>query len=505
MINLFKHQEIGAKWLEDKKSAALFWTMGTGKTRTVIYAARRIYEQRKIDRVLVLCPAAVQISWRSELAKIAASESFDYNLLRYDSSELRFKCEYVGGHVNGNRQHLPFAVVSYAMLQQPRHVKTVSKWAASGKTALICDESSFLKNRTAAQMKGSYEVASSCDFRWLLSGTPVSNSPLDLWAQAEVMEPARSAGPNKGFANWYAFRAEFVTLVSRKMGQIRFQEVVGYKNLDKLTKRWEKFVSRVEKKDCLDLPEKVFIEREVALNKETWRIYQEMKKKALAQFPDGEIKVEPNAAVRLMRLGQITSGHYGGMETPVITVDEKKSTITHAIECLSDISSEKIDWLLEQITEGELSGRVIVWCRWRRERERLALMLKEKGHPYSEICGDQTAKQRDEAIMQFETAAMANIPFALLAQPHAGGFGLNLQAASTAVFLSNDYSWATRMQAEDRIHRSGQTQKCVYIDVLAVGPDGQRTVDHVIFEALREKNDLATWTTNQWRKALDDE
>jgi len=276
------------------------------------------------------------------------------------------------------------------------------------------------------------------------------------------------------------------------MGQIRFQEVVGYKNLDKLTKRWEKFISRVEKKDCLDLPEKVFIEREVALDDETWRLYKDLKRDALVELSKDDVRVEPNAAVRLLRLCQITSGHYGyeiDAETPSV---------------VNDISSEKLDWLLEQIIDGELSGRVIVWCRWRRERERLALLLKEKGHPYSEICGDQTAKQRQEAVFQFETAAMVNIPFALLAQPHAGGFGLNLQAASTAVFLSNDYSWATRVQAEDRIHRSGQTQKCVYIDVLAVGPDGQRTVDHVIFEALREKNDLATWTTNQWRKALDD-
>jgi len=171
---------------------------------------------------------------------------------------------------------------------------------------------------------------------------------------------------------------------------------------------------------------------------------------------------------------------------------------------VDDISSEKLDWLTEQVVAGELAsqGPVIVWCRWRRERERLAEMLASKGHPYTEVYGGQTVMRRDKAIRDFQCGG--DLPRCLLAQPHAGGFGLNLTAAHVAVYLSNDYSWATRVQSEDRCHRVGQTNCVTYVDVLAISPSGGKTVDHAILAALKEKADIAQWTCAKWRNVLDD-
>ena len=484
-LNLFAHQTKGISFLSEREGAGLFWEMGVGKTRTALQAARNFFDsrgKRKIDRVLVLCPASVRFAWLEELRKLSSeSSSFDTNVVAY--KDLKFYCVEVLGTLNGNpNSHMPVAIVSYSLLQQERHSAKIASWCAAGKTILIADESSYLKNRTAKQTKGTRSVAEACVARWLLSGTPVTNSPLDLWAQAEVMYPTeRGKGPLYGFASWYQFRSAYAELQLRRMGQHSFTEVVGYKNLDKLQARFSRFVSRVEKKDCLDLPEKTYTVREVALGKDAWKLYEELKKECLLTLSDGERKPEPNAAVRLLRLSQLTSGHLG-------VTDESEKPL--------DLSSEKIDWLIEALLEGELANekKIIIWCRWRRERER----LNEKIEGAVQIYGGQSEKQRASSILCFQNYG-ARI---LLAQPHAGGFGLNLTQAHTAVYMSNDYSWAVRAQSEDRMHRTGQSNPCLYIDVVATGPDGERTVDHAILEALKAKEDLATWTCAKWKAAL---
>lgn len=511
-MTLFAHQLAGISFLQEREGALLAYDMGTGKSRTALIAARRFFDSRgknKIDRVLVLAPASVKFAWREEINKLAcASSSFHTRIIVYKNQE--FICEQTLG--SGEHQtYMPVAIISYSLLQQERHAALISKWCAGGRTVLICDESSYLKNRTAKQTKGAKAVAEACAYRWLLSGTPVTNSPLDLWSQAEVMYPLeRGKGPLHGFLNWYAFRASFAELQLRRMGQHSFTEVIGYKNINKLQKRFDPFISRVEKKDCLDLPDKVWTVREVALGAETWKLYCELKKDCLLSLGNGEVRPEPNAAVRLLRLSQLTSGHVGA--TPegsnwedALLGDILKNPSDKVIGALNtDISSEKLSWLVEALTEGELANEraTIIWCRWRRERERLHDLLLQKQKTYTwAIYGGQSEKVREDNLKKFKENW--DKPSVLLAQPHAGGFGLNLTNAHTAVYMSNDYSWSVRAQSEDRMHRSGQVNKCLYIDVLATGPKGERTIDHTILAVLKEKKDLASMTCSQWKKALE--
>jgi len=170
---------------------------------------------------------------------------------------------------------------------------------------------------------------------------------------------------------------------------------------------------------------------------------------------------------------------------------------------IRDISSEKLNWVVSEIIDGEFSSQlaILIWCRWRRERERLTQMLREKQIPVHEIFGGQSQKQRDSAIESFQLDTPARR--ILIAQQHSGGFGLNLTAASVAIFLSNDFSYTARIQAEDRMHRIGQNNNCLYLDILAVGPNSQRTVDHAVLEALREKRSLADFTCKQWKRVLE--
>ena len=503
-MNLFKHQQDGAELLVSKRSFLLAWEMGCGKTRTAIDAALRLYAQKKIDRVVVFCPAAVRYAWGEELGKLAV-EGATVTLLSYVAKDQRFivltkaaptittvtEVDMKSKSITVEQRFagMPIVIISYALLQQKRHADAIASFCQDGKAALICDESSFLKNRTASQSKGALEVAKACGYRWLLSGTPIANSPLDLFSQSEVMSPSRNDGPMKSFASYYHFRNTYGIL-----GGFRNKQIIAFKNLDKLQKQFAPFVSRLEKKDCLDLPEKLYTVREVPLCTKTWSLYQELRHDALMTLSEDDVRVEPNAAVRLMRLCQLTSGFVGHLDNADGFLDEMPKNY-------DDLSTEKIDFLVDALLDGELSEEraVIVWCRWRRERAVLAAKLARTELLTYQVFGGQSANSREEALRCFQEVDLRRV---LLAQPHAGGYGLNLTAAHSAVYLSNDFSYTTRAQSEDRCHRVGQRNAVTYIDVIATGPSGQRTIDSHVLKALKAKENLATWTCAAWRKAL---
>lgn len=485
-MNLYQHQLEGVKFLVSRSGAMLTLDMGLGKTRCALVAAQQLFAERKIDRVLVICPATVRISWKEEFNKLELELHFIPCIY-----EPKTQTIYGAGERKGNP--LPILTISYALLPQKRHVEALSKWAASGRTLLVCDESSWLKNRTAKQTKGSAAIARHCPYRWLLTGTPIANSPLDLYGQALVM--ANGNGPLKQFKNYYHFRSRYAQLQSMHLGRRTFQTVVGYQNLDELTEKFKPYVLRRTKQECLDLPSKSYTVREIQLADATWRIYQELRRDALLALPDEDVRPEPNAAVRILRLCQLTSGHVGNTlgHTPERNDELQPSR---------DVSSEKLDWLVEQILGGELSNEtaIIIWCRWVRERIRLQQLLATKLEVYGVFGGQQT-KNRSENVQSFQTSTKRRI---LIAQQHAGGFGLNLTAASTAVYLSNSFSFTDRIQSEDRCHRIGQHSAVTYVDVIAVGPSSQRTVDHHVLACLRGKRDLAESTCRAWRRVLEE-
>jgi SNF2 family DNA or RNA helicase len=484
-MSLYKHQEDGITFLYERPCAMLADEMGLGKSRQALLAASALFSSGKIDRMLILCPAAVRYSWGEELSKLAAG-GFRCTICSYNPKEQKM---FITMRVPALKQ-LTVAVVSYALLQQEKHVKALSGWLAGGESLLVADESSFIKNRAAKQTRGALELSLASMYRWLLTGTPVTQSPIDLYSQGSVMAAGRG-GPIAGIKNFYHFRAKYFTMGGFKMKI----PTLNMEKLPELQARFAPYVLRRLKKDCLDLPEKVYEVREVALGEDTWKIYQELRKEALLALPDKDVKPEPNAAVRILRLCQITSGHVGaqtaGAGDPKLT-----------LECTGqDISAEKLNWLTDEITEGELANEnaLIVWCRWRRERERLAHLLAMKHLAVPEIHGGQSRAKREEALSFFQSSNDRRV---LLAQPHAGGYGLNLTQAHVAIYLSNDWSYTVRVQSEDRCHRIGQKNTVTYLDVLATGPKGERTIDHQIIKCLREKKDIAELTCSAWRKIL---
>lgn len=488
----FKHQLVGVEALLKNKAFAIFDEMGAGKSKQVVDAACCLAKADKIDTIVVLAPASVRCVWLDKEIGEIRRHSWASNVVYefHKKTAIKWKDD----SPKSDTPVIAWIVTNYEFLRRAAHLEDLLQMLKGRKTLLVCDESAYVKNRTATQTKAVMRLRNWCARCVILNGTPVTNSPLDLWSQMNILSPEIL---QNNFHNFYHFRSEYCEMVARVMGNFRFQKVVRYRRLDELARRVSPYVLRREKKDCLDLPPKLFTEREVRLSEESWERYKVLRDEALVELRNSEKQIEPNVGVRLLRLSQLTSGQLGG-----VTPCEGEIVEIHT----TDFSAEKLDWAFNYLTEESTAQAVIVWCRWRRERERLAVLLrKDKKILCFELYGGQKKEERERAVAEFSKITPSEMRIVLLAQPHAGGHGLNLIRATEAIYLSNDYALGMRLQSEDRCHRPGQRNAVTYIDVLATGPEGQRTIDHIIFKALREKRNVASLTTSEWRKGLEDE
>jgi SNF2 family DNA or RNA helicase len=250
------------------------------------------------------------------------------------------------------------------------------------------------------------------------------------------------------------------------MGSHSFKKIVGYRKLDELKEKLDKFAYRITKEECLDLPPKVFVKREVELTKEQRKAYDEMSSLALALFDKG-MTTTVNALTQIMRLHQIACGH---------------SKLDDGTEI--SIPSKRMDELLSVVEET--SDKVIIWANYRHDIEAIKLALaKEYGmNAVGTYYGDTDDEERRRVVREFQDPD-SELRF-FVGNPRTGGYGLTLTAANTVVYYSNSFDLEVRLQSEDRAHRIGQTKSVTYVDLMVPG-----TVDEKIVKALRSKIDIA--------------
>lgn len=519
------HQIIGVDRLLGHSFFALFDEMGAGKTKQVIDAAQLLYVRADIDTVIVVCPAAVRSVWvEPELGqiKLHAFDNVPIEVWEYHSRTKKFR---LGPPSN---DPLRFIVTNYDFIRSQERLDGLTAMMGPG-TMLVVDESSAVKSHKSLQTKAVMKLRKMCSRVVLLNGTPIANNPLDMYAQGNIMSP--NILELKTFSH---FKAKYCI-----MGGFLQKQVVGWQNLEDMQRRFAPYVLRRLKKDCLDLPEKLSpAVISVPLTPATWVIYKQMRDDLVSYLTDEVAAVARHAAVKAIRLSQVTSGFLGGLEelardpnaihddqtelddaldyTDSGTISELTGLSTSHSGGLAvklptrEISREKLDafldWYHIAISQDK-NLKLLVWCRFRAE---LARLVKEFQlvHPKVEvgtIWGTQKRDEREHALRLLDPRTAPSGPVLVVGTPQTGSMGLNLTAAHTVVYVSNDYSLKTRLQSEDRVHRPGQTEAVSYFDVIACGPSGQRTIDHAIIKALRTKSDIANWTTKAWLEALSDE
>jgi SNF2 family DNA or RNA helicase len=457
----FAHQAAYLQRFWKHPVVALFAEMGTGKSFMLINNAALLYDRGDINGMLIVAPKGVYRNWyKSELPK-HMPEHVPYKMACWSPSPRkaeRLEMEAMLNHIDGLR----ILIMNIEAFSTEKGTAFARTFLRVTNSLMAVDESTTIKTPNAKRTKNIIKVGREARFRRIATGSPVTKSPLDLYAQCEFL-----SADCLNMASYYAFQARYAVLVERRLATHTFKQIVGYRRLDELQKRLDNFSFRVTKEECLDLPDKVYTRREVEMTAEQRKAYDQMKLMALSVIDQGIVSTN-NALTQLMRLHQICCGH--------VKLDDGSEV---------EFPNNRIDELLAALEE--VDGKVIIWANYRKDIERIKNRLQ---HDYgmtavASYYGDTEAEERQEIVTRFQDPA-DNLRF-FVGNPRTGGYGLTLTAAKTVIYYSNNFDLEVRLQSEDRAHRIGQTSKVTYIDLITPG-----TVDEHIVKALRDKINIAS-------------
>jgi SNF2 family DNA or RNA helicase len=444
------------------KNYALFLEMGTGKTKLAVDTAGALYEAGQIDTVLVIAPKGVYANWTQKEIPIHLPE-------RIKRSVLQWQPNFTKKYVKEIRKLATIHTALHWLVMNVEAMSTKKGAAAAHKylsmnphNLVIVDESTTVKNRKAQRTKNIVKAGELAKYRRILTGSPITKNPMDLYSQCAFLDDSLL-----GFKSYYAYQNRYAVVRSRSLGSRAFQEIVGYRRLDELHDKLDRFSARVLKEDCLDLPDKIYQSREVTLTKEQTTAYKQMQELALAQLATGELSTTASVLTQIMRLQEICCGH--------LRTDDGD---------IQPLPSKRMDEMLDVI--DEMLGKVIIWATWVYDIEKIVETLRERYGPESAegFYGATPQDARQDIVDRFQDPD-SDLRF-FVGNPKTGGYGLTLTAATNMIYYNNGYDLETRIQSEDRAHRIGQEHHVLYVDLISPG-----TVDEKILKALRGKIDLA--------------
>ena len=458
----YEHQleALEKSWAQE--TYALFMEMGTGKSKVLVDNIAMLYDRGAIRGALIVAPKGVYKNWDQIEFPTHLPEHVEHTKVLWEPNITKRKQVELDTLFDG-KEDLKILIMNVEAFSTTKGLDFAERFLNIflGRALFGIDESTTIKTPTAKRTKNILKIGNLAKYRRILTGSPVTKSPLDLYSQCEFLDPY-----HLGHQSYYSFRARYANMIDRNFGGRRVQIVGSYRRLPELTAKLEKFSYRVLKEDCLDLPPKVFTKRIVELTDEQKKVYAQMKRMAIAEL-DGKVMSTVNVMTQLMRLHQVTCGHFKADDQTVKPV--KNNRITALLELLE-----------------ETDGKVIIWANYREDIKNIVESLKKAYGEAStvEYHGGVDSTLRQDNIAQFQQKNGPTRYFVGNAQT--GGYGITLTAANTVVYYSNSYDLEKRLQSEDRAHRIGQTGSVTYVDFIA-----ENTIDERIVKALRRKINLA--------------
>lgn len=452
----YQHQRDGVNkavvLLKRDGFSALLCDMGTGKTKMTLDTFTAMAEA---DLLLIICPKPLMGVWMDEIPK---HSRLPFSIYRWKSGaskaddRLFATFEAHDGPKAAIFNIEAFQVPNRKLIERMRDIRNM------GRVLMAVDESSYIKEPSAKRTKNIISLGARADYRMILTGTEVVNSPLDLYAQFEFLKPGFW-----GVRSYFQFRMNYAVLEDAYgAGGRTFKKVVGFRDVDKLASRIAPYIFRARKDECLDLPEKVRSVIHVELTEKQKRYYKELQRHLATVLESGEVVTVENKVSLFTKFRQISGG----------TI---KSGDEHIV--LEDVP-EKMDALLADIeSHGE---QAIIWAAFTHEIELISRSLS-KVAPTVTFYGEVSQDSREANVKAFQNGEARFF----VANPSSAGFGLNLQNAHIQYVYSRHLSPAVNWQAEDRTHRAGQKNVCIYKTIVARG-----TVDEAIEEMLAAKTDL---------------
>ena len=459
----FEHQlqALGCSW--NKDNFAYFMEMGTGKSKVLIDNIAMLYDAGKINAAVVIAPKGVYRNWERLEIPAHLPDHIETRITTWVAPSSRKKEDEENlKKLSESFDGLDIFLINVEALAHPPAVQFLQKYLLGTMSLMAIDESTTIKSPTAKRTKNILKVSRGAHYRRILTGSPVTKNPLDLYSQCQFLDEDLL-----GFSSYYAFKARYAIEVKRHASSHSFNHVVGFRNLDELSYMLGKFSFRVLKEDCLDLPSKIYQPRYVEMTKEQEKAYNDLATFAITQL-EGETLTVNNTMTMLLRLHQITCGYLPTDDGPPIP-----------------LQNNRLGEMLNVIDETE--GKIIIWANYRQSIFDIQLALSKKfgEESVATYFGDTKDKDRQDIVKSFQDPE-SPVRF-FIANQQTGGYGLTLTQAHTVIYFSNNYDLEKRIQSEDRAHRIGQKNNVTYIDLIS-----EKTVDENIVSSLRNKIDLAS-------------
>ena len=465
----YKHQMTALEKSWNKETYAYFMEMGTGKTKVLIDNMSMLYDKGKIDGALIVAPKGVVKTWyEHELPTHLPNHIENVSVLwqpnitktQQEKLESLFEIETA----------LHILVMNVEAFSTDKGMKFASKFLNSHKTLMAIDESTTIKTPTAKRTKNIIQLGAHAKYRRIMTGSPVTKNPLDLYTQCYFLDPYLL-----DHASYYSFRNRYAIMKSMHVRGRTIQVVHKFQNLSELSDKLQLFSYRVLKEDCLDLPPKNFTKRYIVLTSKQRKTYDQMKKTALATL-NGKVTSTMTVLTQLMRMHQITCGHF--------TADDGSTQL---------IPNNRITELMNVLEETE--GKAIIWANYQRDITNIIESIIKEYGPGSVVdyYGLTPQDERQENIKKFQKDKKCRF---IVGTPQTGGYGITLTQANTVIYYSNGYDLEKRLQSEDRAHRIGQKKTVTYVDIIA-----EDTVDEKIVKALRNKINIASEVLGEELKA----
>ena len=457
----YAHQITALEKSWQKDEYGYFMEMGTGKSKVLVDNIAMLYDKGKINSALIIAPKGVYRNWLSQEIPQHLPRHIDHKTVLWTALTSKTKDKEYQQLLKQDYD-LHILLMNVEALSTKKGVEFAGKFLRCHKALMAVDESTTIKNPTAKRTKAILTLGKQVKYRRILTGAPVTKSPLDLYSQCAFLNEHLL-----GFTSYYTFRNRYAQMIERNFGGRRVQIVASYRRLDELAETLKPFSYRILKEDCLDLPPKIYMKREIELSDEQKKAYMTMKSMALAEVK-GKLATAPHVLTQLMRLHQITCGHFKADDGTTKNLKNNRM-------------SELLD-LLE-----EIEGKVIIWANYVYDIKQIVKTISQEYGEDSlvQYYGAIESKTRQANIEKFQDPK-SKVRF-FIGNPQTGGYGITLTAASNVIYYSNGYDLEKRLQSEDRAHRIGQKNSVTYIDILA-----RKTVDEKIVKALRKKINIAS-------------
>ena len=456
----YEHQLDALKASWDKENFAYFMEMGTGKSKVLLDNAAMLYDKGLINGLLLIAPKGVYKNWYDSEIPTHLVDHIEKKVVLWKTSDKSSKQKKILNTLFETGTDFHILIMNVESFSSGNGTEFAYKFLSCHKSMIAIDESTTIKTPTSNRTKNIFSLREHAKYRRILTGSPVTKSPLDLFSQCAFLDPWLL-----NHDSYWTFKSRYAITKKIEVQGRRVEIVVGYRNLGELSDIIKPFSKRVLKEDCLDLPDKTYVKHYVELTPEQKKVYQQMKQEAIA-FLDGKMQSSATVMTQLMRLHQITCGHF--------TADDGT---------IKDLPCSRLGELMNILENIE--GKTIIWSHYTHDVRRIIAEIKKVYGEESVVdyYGATNTDSRSENIKKFQNDDKCRF---FVGTTHTGGYGITLTAGSNMIYFSNGYDLEKRQQSEARIDRIGQTRKMTYIDIMA-----QDTIDEHIVKALRTKVNIA--------------